>query len=120
MTTPRIQPGTEATEVLTDLQNRRTGDSACPIHLRGADPPPGQRQQALVSRLPIAAGMNDQGNGPGHNGRYDPARREVSRRTCRRPIAEWEIAHLERLAAGLRTARTALVSLNATSPTGQG
>ena len=60
-----------------------------------------------MSRLPIAAGMNDQGNGPGHNGRYDPARREVSRRTCRRPIAEWEIAHLERLAAGLRTARTA-------------
>lgn len=39
--------------------------------------------------------------------RYDPARREASRKACRRPIAEWEIAHLERLAAGLRTARTA-------------
>ena len=38
---------------------------------------------------------------------YDPARREASRKACRRPIDEWEVAHLERLAAGLRTARTA-------------
>jgi transcriptional regulator with XRE-family HTH domain len=36
---------------------------------------------------------------------YDPARREASRKACRRPIDEWEVAHLERLAAGLRTAR---------------
>ena len=39
--------------------------------------------------------------------RYDPARREASRKACRRPIAEWEVAHLERFAAGQRTARTA-------------
>jgi transcriptional regulator with XRE-family HTH domain len=39
--------------------------------------------------------------------RHDPARREASRESCRRPIEAWEVAHLERLAAGLRTARSA-------------
>ena len=42
-----------------------------------------------------------------HSGRYDPARREASRQSSRRPIEPWEVAHLERLAAGLRTARAA-------------
>ena len=39
--------------------------------------------------------------------RYDPTRREASRKACRRPIEAWEVAHLQRLAAGLRTARNA-------------
>jgi len=51
--------------------------------------------------------MNDQVNRPTHDGRYDPARREASRESCRRPVEPWEVAHLERLAAGLRTARKA-------------
>ena len=51
--------------------------------------------------------MNEEGNPPTHNGRYDPVRRESSRKSCRRPIELWEVAHLERLAAGLRTARRA-------------
>jgi len=38
---------------------------------------------------------------------YDPEGRARARKTCRRPIDEWEVAHLERLAAGLRTARKA-------------
>jgi ribosome-binding protein aMBF1 (putative translation factor) len=41
------------------------------------------------------------------DGRYDSIRREASRQSSRRPIQPWEVAHLERLAAGLRTARTA-------------
>ena len=39
---------------------------------------------------------------------YDPARREAARHECRRPIEPWEVPHLECLAAGLRSLRSAV------------